>query len=225
MNFAELCREVGSRCEITGYASINPESSTGEHGKVVSWTREAWVSLQQQHEWTFLRRDFSFTTALGQSTYLRAAIQAEGAPVRAIDVESVRCWRESIGRADEQFMVEWDWDEWYDTFGFGIQPQSRPQVFTIRPEDSAFVLGPLPDDIYRISGKYWRQAQRLTQAADTPVIDDEMHMAIVFKAMLTYANRESAAEIKLEATERLDEVMSLMRRRYLPAGSSMRPLA
>jgi len=225
MNFQDICREIGSRCEITGYQNIVPGTSTGVHGKVVGWAREAWVALQQEHEWTFLRKQLNFTTTAGQADYLPANIQIAGAPVRFYDISSLRLYRNAIGKSDEQFLVEWSWDEWYDTYGYGDQVNGRPTLFAIRPDDNAIVLGAVPDDVYRVVGFYWRQAQRLSDPADVPIIDEEMHMAIVFKAMLTYANTEAAAETKIEASERLDEVMSLMRRRYLPQSDSRSPLA
>lgn len=225
MNFQDICRELGSRCEVTGYSGIVPGTSTGYQAKVVGWAREAWISIQQQHEWTFLRKALNFVTVAGQADYLPATIQAANAPIRAYDTETLRVYRDAIGKADEQFIVEWGWDDWYDTYGYGTQVNGRPTLFAIRPDDNAIVLGAVPDDVYRCVGFYWRQAQRLADPGDVPIIDEEMHMAIVFKAMLTYANTEAASEVKLEAQERLDEIMSLMRRRYLPAGDSRGPLA
>lgn len=225
VNFQEICRELGSRCEVTGYSGIVPGTSTGYQAKVVGWARDAWRAIQQEHEWTFLRKPLNFLTVAGQADYLPANIQVAGAPVRSYDVESIRIYRNAVGRSDEQFLVEWSWREWYDTYGYGDQVDGRPTLFAVRPDDNAIVLGAIPDDEYRVVGYYWRQAQELAQPSDEPIIDGELHMAIVYKAMLSYANTEAASEVKLEAQERLDEIMSLMCRRYLPAGDSRGPLA
>lgn len=226
MDFQTICRELGSRCEITGYASIVPGTSTGEHGKIVNFAADAWVEIQQEHEWNFLKKDFSFTTVDGQEAYLSSAIQAAQAPIRFYDVDTFRVYRTSIGLSDEQFLAEWAWEAWYDTYGYASQVSGRPALFAVRPEDNAIVLGPKPDaGGYTVRGKYWRQAQRLSAAGDVPIIDDEYHMVIVYKAMISYANREAAQELKLEAAERLDAMMSIMRRRYLPSYDSRESLA
>lgn len=225
MDFTSLCRATARLCDVTGHASLVVAGATGEHANVVDWTREAWRSLQQEHEWSFLRKNLSFLTTADQDAYLTSFMLVAGSPIRDIDRESVRIYRESIGRSDEQFLVEWDWDSWYDTYGYGTQVSSRPSVFAIRPDDRAMVLGAVPDAIYRVVGKYWRQAQELTLAADEPIIEAELHMVIPYRAMLSYANREAAPEAKREGVEQLDTLMQLMRRMYLPQVHSGGPLA
>lgn len=225
MNFTELCRETARLCDITGHTGLVVADARGEHANVVQWTRNAWTAIQQQHEWTFLRKNLSFVTVAGQDAYLEASIQAEGAPIRDIDRESLRVYSEAIGRADEQFLVEWDWESWYDVYGYGIQVPARPAVFAIRPDDSALVLGAVPDGVYRVVGKYWRQAQELVLGDDVPIIKAELHRAIPYQAMLSYGNREAAAEAKQEAVEQLATAMALMQRLYLPQAMTGGPLA
>lgn len=225
MDFTELCRETARLADVTGWSTLVVAGATGEHQHVVRWTRNAWLALQQMHEWSFLRADLSFVTVADQAAYTEATMQAVDKPIRYIDRESVRVQLESLGSVDQQFMTEWDWGEWYNTFGYGPQVSGRPMIFSIRPDDQAMVLGSIPDAVYRITGKYWRQAQSLTLGTDVPIIKDELHMLIPYQALLSYANREAAAEAKTEAVERREEMLPLMRRLYLPAVHGGGPLA
>lgn len=225
MNFQEICRELGDRCEVTGYDSIVPGQSTGEAGRVVKWARDAWVRIQQEHEWRFLRTDLSFLTQIGVATYSPAIVQAANKPLRFIDFDTLRCYLESIGKSDEQILVELEWDEWNDLYNFGTPPSGRPAHAALVASSNSLIISPVPDAIYRVTGTYWRQAQVLTAADDIPIVDDELHMAIVYRGMLTYANREGANDVRAEAESNLEDLMAIMRRRYLSSGERRGPLA
>lgn len=223
MNFLALCQETARLCEVTGGGPTAVATATGENLSVVRWTREAWRNLQNMHDWNFMRKTLSFQTVAGQAAYTRAQMSAMD--IKSIDEDSMRVYKTSVGKADEGFMVEWSWQDWYDTFDFGAQTNGRPMVYAIRPEDSAMMIGSIPDDIYTIAGRYWSQAQAMSVDDDTPAIDEDLQMIIPYRALLSYANREVAAELKQEAMEQYSVLMAKMMDRYLPAIGFGEPLA
>lgn len=223
MNFLALCQETARLCEITGGGPAAVATATGENLSVVRWTREAWRNLQNMHDWDFMRKTLSFQTVASQADYTRAQMNATD--IKSIDEDSMRVYKTSIGKPDEGYLVEWSWQDWYDTFDFGSQTTGRPMVYAIRPEDKAMVLGSIPDDVYTIKGRYWSQAQELTADGDTPAIDEDLQMIIPYRALLSYANREVAAELKQEAHEQYSVLIARMMDRYLPSIGFGGPLA
>ena len=61
----------------------------------------------------------------------------------------------------------------------------------------------------------------MTEAA----IDSSLHMIIPYRAAMMYANREASQELKLEAVENYDALLTRMERLYLPEVSGGGPLA
>lgn len=224
MNFLELCQETARIAEITGGGPRSVVSQTGENLDVVRWTREAWVDIQNLQLWDFLRKELLFPTVAGQQYYTRAQMGASD--MRKVDEDTLRIYRDSVGTSDEQYLVGWDWEVFWNTYGFAQQAQGRPNIFTIRRSDKAMGLGQIPDSgDYKVRGWYWSRAVRMALDADEPAIDEELQMVIPYRAVMHYANREAAAEVKQEAVENYGPLMDRMYEQYLPAVSMGGPLA
>lgn len=215
MNFQELCQETARLCEITGTIS-DVASATGEHERVVTWTRNAWVFIQNLHDdWAFLRALMSFSTVIGQSAYGQSDM-GSGIEVATLDPDSFSCWLTASGRGDEQYLHEVSEDDWRTAFETGQQTNQRPQYFAWNRTNGSMLLAPAPDAVYTISGYYWAQPVHLAVNADTPAIHRSLHMIVPYRAAMMYANRESAPELKLEAVEGYQALLSRMERQYLP---------
>lgn len=224
MNFLELAQTTARKCAISGLI-VNVASASGELARVVDWVNESWFDIQDASKsWGWMRDDFSFQTVAGQQEY---AVAATGAlQFSRWHDESFRLQRASLSRQDEQFLLPWDWQTFRDTYLYGVRPQARPTVFTIRPRGSSLLFGDVPDDAYIVTGEYQRRPERMLIVNDsTPDMPDEYHMAIVHKARMKYAAFENAPEVMAEATRDFDTRMAGLYLLHLDAISTGRPLA
>lgn len=96
-----------------------------------------------------------------------------------------------IGLASETFMDYCDYEIWRNRYQYGAlrQTQSRPFEITITPEKS-LGLGPFPLSGYTVVGEYYTVPTYMTADGDIPAMPVQYHMAIVYKAMLSYGRYE-----------------------------------
>ncbi len=203
MNFVELCDKTRRQCGIAGAnvpGTLTPattQDQTGEMLRIVEWVREAYREIcAAKNSWEFLRSDFSLNTIASQEAYLPTACNDENlnALIGSVtvgnfgrwDLDTFRIYLQSDGIATRQFLW-WIGYDWFRNL-YDLRPISptRPVRFTIR-SDKAIMLGPTPDNVYIVEGKYWRQAPDLEQDTDTPLFPVRFHDAIVYLAARYYA--------------------------------------
>jgi hypothetical protein len=139
--------------------------------------------------------------------------------------DTFRCYKTSIGKSDDMWLFEWDYSAFRDTYQFGSQVPSRPVNFTVRPRDSALILGPVPDDIYTVYGEYRKVPQVLVDDTDEPLIKAHLQPVIIYKAMTFYGLEQSAAEVLTRGETGFMRLMTAMEREELPKVSFGNPLA
>jgi hypothetical protein len=102
-----------------------------------------------------------------------------------------------IGMRTETFMECWDYDWWRDVYQFNANRQTytRPLGVAPAPDESQLVCGPVPAAGYTLVGDYYRIPTEMVNATDEPVIPDQFHWAIVYRAMMFYGVSEAAPEI------------------------------
>ena len=104
--------------------------------------------------------------------------------------DTFRIYLTSAGAANQQHI----WPIDYQTFRFLYQNQPPPNGFpvqyAIREDDNAILLGPKPNDIYTVTGEYYRRAPALAVDADIPLFPERFHEAIVWRAVRKYAQSE-----------------------------------
>jgi hypothetical protein len=100
------------------------------------------------------------------------------------------------GLKSEIFMPYIEYDFWRDGYEFGAlrQTQTRPTVITITPNKS-IGLGPFPISGYTVLGDYYRVPTEMSVNTDTPTLPTQYHMAIVYRAMMSYGAFEAASEV------------------------------
>lgn len=223
--FLELCQRTRELAGISGNGPISTLNQTGENLRVVNWTRQAWVDIQNRNAtWAFLRKEFSFQTVPGQQVYTPA--QAGMADVRELsETDTVRCFLTSVGVGDEQYMVPWGWPVFKDTYMYGLQVPARPVVFSVRPEDKAIALGAIPDQVYTVKGVYYARAAKLVAPSDVPTIPEQYDEIIPYRAIMKYAGYEAAPEVKAEARENYSQLMAALVHDQLPPITPGEPLA
>jgi hypothetical protein len=126
---------------------------------------------------------------------------------------------------DEQWLVEWEYQIFRNTYRFNIQVNSRPVVFAEKPNGKAVMLGALPDDIYNINGEYQVKATHLAADTDVPDMPEAYHLLIVYKAMQSYGLYEAASEVVSRGQMEYQKLLTQLEREQLPDVYLGQPLA
>lgn len=231
MNYLQLVQQL--RSEV-GASGTGPATVTGQIGmaqRLVSWTNTAWLEIQGLHNtWNWMRKPFSWVTVAGTGDYLPSAITNTLTGNVMTDMrywykDTFRCQKQSIGIQDEQWLVEWEYLVFRNTYRFNVQVNGRPVVFAENPQGKAIMLGQIPDDVYIITGEYQKKAWSLASDADEPDMPDNYHMLIVYKAMQYYGLYEAAAEVIQRGKEQYQALLTQLEHEQLQEVYLGNPLA
>ncbi|PHS09407.1 MAG: hypothetical protein COA78_12155 [Blastopirellula sp.] len=208
--YLKICQDVARECGIAGGADASPKplavtGQVGELNRLVNWVQTAYTELQNAKKWRFLRKKFTLNTVAGTDTYAFGD---------CTDVETTAAitrfdsWRlndrrnppkihlQSTGVGGQVFLSWTIWDNFeylYKTSS--LQNQTAfPFHITFDPDDD-IVLGITPNDIYVVTGSYYRSPQILVADADIPEMPKQFHNLIMYQAMEYYGLFESAPEI------------------------------
>jgi hypothetical protein len=219
MNYLAIVQELHELAGCSGPSPATVSGATGETLRLVNWVRRAWDMIQARNQaWNWMQADFSFNTTAGVREYTPAAA---GLSTRFKDWHcgTLRCYLTATGVADEQFLVDWDYDVLRDTYLYGSQStnQSRPVVFAVRPEDKALILADIPDAVYTVRGRYAKNTQTLSADTDIPECPEHFHAAITYRALMMYGAYEAAGEVVQEGTTNYRQLMLRMADECLPA--------
>lgn len=129
------------------------------------------------------------------------------------------------GLRSEIFMTYVDYEFWRDGYEFGAlrQTQTRPTIMTITP-DKSIGLGPFPIDGYTVLGDYFRVPTEMAVDTDTPSLPTQFHMAIVYRAMMSYGAFEAASEVYQRGETEFNKLIRRVAADRLPeitAGSAL----
>lgn len=231
MNLLQLAQRLSIECGVTNTPMTTTVGVTGTNYKLVNWIKSAWLEIQGVHDnWNWMREPFAFNTVAGTGDYVPSAITntLTGQPFTDLRYwwkDTFRCQKVSIGVQDEQWLVEWEYLVFRNTYRFNVQVNGRPVVFAIRPNAKAVLLGQIPDDVYRISGEYQVLPSDLTVDTDVPDMPEHLHMIIVYKAMQFYGLYESAPEVLTRGNTEYSRLLNQLEREQLPEMYLGNPLA
>lgn len=232
MNFLQLAQRLSVECGISGNGPTSTVGQTGMNAKLVNWIQAAWQEIQGVHDnWGWMREPFAFNTVAGTGDYLPTAVNntLTGQPITDLRYwwkDTFRCQKVSIGVQDEQWLVEWEYQVFRNTYRFNVQVNGRPVVYAIKPNGKAVMLGQIPDDVYQISGEYQKVPSQLSGDDDVPEIPNQaLHLVIVYKAMQFYGLYEAAPEVIGRGTTEYSRLMNQLEREQLPELYLGNPLA
>ena len=229
MNYLQLVRQLRQECGVSGNPPATVAGQVGEIKRLVDWINTAWLEIQgMSDDWGFMREDFSFEIGPGVGDY-----SVDGAPGVGAGITDLRYWHRdtfrvfdtTIGTDDEQFLVEWDYMVFRNTYRFQAQVPGRPVVFAVNPKGKALMFGPEPERGYTVVGEYQRIPRPLTDDTDTPDMPSHLHMMIVYKAMQYYGYYEAASEVLTRGQTMFKTLESQLDREQLPRITLGAPLA
>ena len=231
MNLLQLAQRLSSECGVTNTPMSTTVNQTGTNGKLVNWIKAAWLEIQGAHDnWNWMREPFQFETTANVGDYVPDTLTNTLTNQPFTDLrywwkDTFRCQKKSIGIQDEQWLVEWEYLVFRNTYRFNVQVPGRPVVFAIRYNAKAVLLGQIPDDVYLITGEYQKLPSDLNVDADVPEMPSHLHMAIVYKAMQFYGLYEAAPEVLNRGNIEYSRLMNQLEREQLPEVYLGNPLA
>lgn len=212
MDFLALCNAVASDSgTLSGETALSTVvGQTGRPAKIVRWTREAYIDLQNaRRDWNWLRFEFSGSTVAATVRYSATSfidvdsnglIDRFGAWIMKGDETEDRytIYDPAIGLTDKGRLRFLMWDEFYRHRLNTAITSDRPAFFSIDPQNR-LCLSPTPDKAYTILGPYRKSAQRLAANSDVPEMPADFHSLIVrFAVQALDKSDEEYARIKME---------------------------
>ncbi len=230
MNYLELCQKTRKKCRIAGTGPTTVISQTGMYEKVVEWVQEAWDEIQRDRpDWDWMRKVVSFETTAGCTAYSAtdtgltdwgnwwpATARIYKGDTMLLPAGGSWSWDGiggddvlwySEGKTSEVFLEYQEYDQWQYSHGVGVTENDEPRIVTVSPNKS-LVFTPTPDDAYTILCDYQRDLQIMTDDADIPEMPVDLHMAIVWKAVMYFAEDKLFLERRQFAEAQYDIIMN-----------------
>ncbi|KKL39751.1 hypothetical protein LCGC14_2368090 [marine sediment metagenome] len=208
MELLELVQSLHYEAKLPGSP---PSAVTGQSGRaadLVRWTIEAYNDIQREKDsrWKWLRSSWFVNTTSGDQSYEPGDctdVATDSAITRFLawnldDEEEPFIYLVSDGVATERELPLFPWPEFRSLYVKGSHTASFPAQMSVDYADSIF-LGPKPDDIYRVSGYYWKSIQELAADDDEPEMPANYHMLIVYRALVKYGYAIVGQEILARA--------------------------
>lgn len=199
MNRLDLVRRLAVECGVPSTNLTSTLNQTGEYGRLVGWIDDAWNDIQTAHQdWGWMRTSASWATVDAQYQYTTVQCGITAGTFGMWDKDTFRNYVTASGVQSEILMSETTggYDAWRDTYLYGgtRATRTRPVEFAIGPDKSVFA-GPVPSAGYTMTADYFTAPLAMAADTDIPALPTQFHMAIVFRAMMSYGGYESATEV------------------------------
>lgn len=195
MNFLELANRLLSEADISGSGLVTTVNQQGEYKQIVNYINTAYQDIQNLHiNWDFLRKDLSFNTIESVNNYLDTSIGLTDLGEWSLD--TMRIYLTSEGVNSEQDLIPIDWEEFREMYQYGSTRSQIGLPNTIaRKPDNSLILYPIPDNVYTITGEYYREPFTFVLDTDKPAFPQRFHMIIVWRALMFFATQLNAQEL------------------------------
>lgn len=217
MDYLTLVQSLHYEAKLPGSPPSTVAGQSGRAADLVRWVAEAWNDIQRDS-------DGQWKWMLGNWTVDTAADDADYAFGEVTDVEDAagitrfRGWEldeemppliylTSDGKSTERELPIWHWNDFRYLYVRGTHESAEPSVMSVDLADKLF-FGPTPNDIYTVTGNYWKSNQTLTDDDDEPEMPVDYHFLIVYRAIIKYAynivGHEILARARTEGTPLYD---------------------
>ena len=212
---------------------VEPTSTSAQVGrlaKIVKWTAEAWVMIQNSRDnWRWMRAEFPSTalTASGTARYTPASWNITDFSRWITEKNTVSMYKNSTGVSDEGDLIyQPDFVNYRRTYERGTITNNRPSIYAISPANE-FCLGPRADAVYRLNGDYMKAAVTLSGSSDTPGCPARFHDIIIWKGVVLLADHDEVEPFYIaRAQAKFAEFLTALERSQLPQVSiGSEPLA
>lgn len=205
-SYIELVQQLHRDCGAAGAEPAGVTGLTGEAKRLADWIKRADEYVQLKYvNWKFLRSEFSFATTAS------VANLSKPASLRYWDFKTFKIILPGETDKNPFEAVE------YDSIKRSVidVTEGTPGRAIVMPNND-LKFEPIPDDAYTIEADYYMKPTLLAANADVSLIPEEFHQVIIGRAMILYANFESAPEIKDQGEEIYVEQLALLENDQLP---------
>lgn len=221
ITFLELCQRTARESGVI--QGTKPSTVIGQVGtlaQLVEWVADAWVEIQTEEKWPWLRTDFSKNTVASIGSYSPTAWSLTGHGEWITEPQSTSLYLTSTGVSDESWLSHIPYTDYQLLYRIGTQTDARPVHWSISPTGN-FLLGPEPDAVYTVHGEYYKSPQVLATNSDTPTgLPVEFENIIVYKAVQRFGEFDEAANAIALAAQKYTQMLNRMRRRLMPVFES-----
>lgn len=204
MNRLQLVQLTRQLAGIPGTA-VTTIGQVNEAKRVVDWVDSAWTEIQRETNWNWLWEQATVAVTAG-NWYVAGTIPAS------------RYERDATynGNTRLQYLPWADFREHWPTSWIS---EGTPTYWTVRP-DMAFAVNAKVTVDTDFAVERYKNPTAMTADVDTPSMPSEHHEAIVYKALLLYANFEEAGVTRQTAEAEYRRHLTALRTLQLP---EMRP--
>ncbi len=206
--FLQLCQTTRRECGITSTGPAAVISQTGVLEKVVNWVADADVEIQSRwFDWDFLHvSTWDHETIVGEPTI------AAPTDIGVWDRESFYL---DYSTANHKHLPVIDYKVWRRDLRQGVQTNQKPGHIIVLQDRSLRFECP-PDDVYTLTGDYWKRPAKMTANTSTSPIPEEYERIIVARAKIAYAESQGAPEVLMSAQIEFDDLLDKLESKYLP---------
>lgn len=193
--FLQLANRLKLECGVSGADMATTVNQPAELNRLVKWINAAWMDIQSTREdWQWMRATATFPTVSGKAIYTPTECGVTN--FGSWYPETFRNYDTSVGQRSEIMMSYREYETWLDLYQFGANRlvATRPIEVTVTPA-KGIGLGPVPNGSYTVTGDYYKVASELVVDTDVPAMPTQFHLAIVYRAMMSYGGYEAAGEV------------------------------
>ena len=224
MNYLALATRLRTECGVSG-SDTTVVGATGEWLRLCNWIAQSWVEIQEIYPngWQWMDGTFSLPTVATDGEYTPS--DAGLSDLAEWQRDTFRIYLAASGVGTQNRLPWMDYEAFRNTYLFGTNftNYSFPSVFSIAPNEN-IVLGLAPDDIYTVTGRYFKTPTELTLDADIPNMPTRFHMLIVYQAMMNYGGFESAPEVFGEGERLYKKMLTSLKDDQAPVVKKARSL-
>jgi hypothetical protein len=206
-SYLELCQQLQRELGVAGTPMATITGQTGLYSKLVNWIADADVFIQSLHwDWNFLWSQHQTNTV--------AANQVPTSPT------DLGLWDEDsfyldYSTANHKKLRAMDYFQWRTTLRQGVKTQRKPSIIVVKP-DKTLIFDVPPDDVYSLTGDYWKTPTKMTANDDVSEIPVQFHRIIVVQAKLWFAEEEEIPTVYQSASSELRTLLMELESHELP---------
>lgn len=216
MNFLELVNRVKTESARSGGQIGGVGVASGDDKRIVNWVASAWVELQNECDWRWMRKSVDKDLAAGKQAY-------SASDFSIVDfrrwVEETPTYYPVVYQVAAPAAVGEVHFQDYELFrrGFIVSPTApgSPQVWSVGFNDD-LLIGPTPDVAWKIKIDYWSDVTRMALDADEPSMPARFHEILVWRALMELSSFDAAPEVYSRAKGNYDRMHGDLRHEQGP---------
>lgn len=206
MTLLELVNTLKSELGRSGGALDSVDDVSASDARLVRWIRDAWVRLQNDRVWKWMRTEGTGQIIDGQSVYDPAAFGASGLRGWVVDDDDYQPSFVPEGQAQPVALLrQISYQRARSMFLHMPHSPGAPQYWA-EADDRKLVIVPTPVGNWDLTIDYWAGNSSLGNKDDEPAMPQEFHMILVWMALMEGAGFDNAPEVYARAKLNRDEM-------------------